>query len=259
LFKQVMNGAALHRWTASDGVELAWHELGEGRPVILMHGLFSDAQMNWIKFGHAARIASEGFRVIMPDHRAHGASGKLHDPANYPADVLVRDLSGLVAHLELDEFDLGGFSLGARTTIDAVGAGMRPRRAILAGTGLDVLTNWERRCRFFVDAIEHFDDARRGDAYWLSIQFMRTMKVDREAATLLLKALGNHPNPNQAVAAFTMPTLVVCGSEDDENGSARELASMLPNARYEEVPGTHMSSVTKPELGERIAEFLSAA
>ena len=48
-----MSDAALHRWTASDGVELAWHELGEGRPVILLHGLFSDAQMNWIKFGHA--------------------------------------------------------------------------------------------------------------------------------------------------------------------------------------------------------------
>ncbi|MES2326642.1 MAG: alpha/beta hydrolase, partial [Pseudomonadota bacterium] len=57
--------------------------------------------------------------------------------------------------------------------------------------------------------------------------------------------------------AFTMPTLVVCGSEDDDNGSAEELAAMLPNAVFCEVPGTHMSSVTKPELGQAIAEFLS--
>ena len=41
--------------------------------MILLHGLFSDAHMNWIKFGHAERIAREGFRVIMPDLRAHGA------------------------------------------------------------------------------------------------------------------------------------------------------------------------------------------
>ena len=34
-----------------------------------------------------------------------------------------------------------------------------------------------------------------------------------------------------------------------------ELAAALPNARYEEIPGTHMSSVTKPELGEEIAAF----
>ena len=253
-----MTDASIHRWTASDGVELAWHEVGEGRPVILMHGLFSDAQMNWIKFGHAARIASEGFRVIMPDHRAHGASGKPSDPANYPADVLVRDLKGLIAHLGLDEFDLGGFSLGARTTIDAVGNGMRPRRAILGGTGLDVLTNWERRCRFFSDAIDRFDDARRGDPHWLSIQFMRTMKIDLAAAKLLLEGLGDHPNPEQALAAFTMPTLVVCGSEDHDNGLARDLAGKLPNAEYKEIPGTHMSSVTKPELGEAIAAFLAA-
>lgn len=252
-----MSTAAIHRWTASDGVGLAYHEVGEGRPVILLHGLFSSAQMNWVKFGHADRIASEGFRVIMPDLRAHGDSDAPHDPSKYSADILVRDLKELVAHLELGEFDLGGFSLGARTTIDAVSSGLRPRRAILSGTGIGVLTNWDRRSQFFLDAIDQFDDARRGDPYWLSIQFMRTMNVDRVAAALLLKALGDHPSPEQALAAFTMPTLVVCGSEDHDNGSAKEFAAALPNARYEEIPGTHMSSVTKPDLGEAIARFLA--
>ena len=57
--------------------------------------------------------------------------------------------------------------------------------------------------------------------------------------------------------AFTMPTLVVCGGEDDDNGSAAELAAALPDADFAEVPGTHMSSVTKPEFGEAIADFLS--
>jgi pimeloyl-ACP methyl ester carboxylesterase len=54
-----------------------------------------------------------------------------------------------------------------------------------------------------------------------------------------------------------MPTLVVCGSEDDDNGSAEELADALPNAMFKEVPGTHMSSVTKPEFGTAIADFLA--
>jgi len=51
--------------------------------------------------------------------------------------------------------------------------------------------------------------------------------------------------------------LVVCGDQDHDNGSAEELANVLPNAVFDEVPGTHMSSVTKPEFGEAIAEFLS--
>lgn len=253
-----MGEAQLHFWTASDEVRLAYHEVGSGRTAILLHGLFSDAQMNWIKFGHAERIAREGFRVIMPDLRAHGQSGKPHTPENYPADILARDLTELIAHLGLNDFDLGGFSLGSRTTIDAVSTGLAPRRAILAGTGIDVLTNWERRSSFFLHAIDHFHDTPRGDPHWLSIQFMRTMKIDLEAAALLLKGLASHPDPQQAVASFTMPALVVCGSEDDENGSSRELAEMLPDATYEEIPGTHMSSVTKPELGEAIARFLAS-
>ena len=53
-----------------------------------------------------------------------------------------------------------------------------------------------------------------------------------------------------------MPTLVVCGDEDRDNGSAEELAGLLPDADFVEVPGTHMSSVTKPDLGQAIAEWL---
>jgi pimeloyl-ACP methyl ester carboxylesterase len=149
-----MTEPAIHHWTASDGVDLAYHELGEGRPVVLLHGLFSDANMNWIKFGHAARIAGEGFRVIMPDLRAHGASGRPHGFEFYPKGILARDLRELVAELDLTDFDLGGFSLGSRTTVEGVGEGLRPRRAILGGAGLEGLRNWERRKTFFLEAME---------------------------------------------------------------------------------------------------------
>ena len=251
-----MSDPQVRFWSASDGVELAYHELGDGRPVVLLHGLFSDAVMNWIKFGHAARIAEEGFRVIMPDLRAHGLSGRPHEPEYYPAGVLARDLRELIGHLGLTEFDLGGFSLGARTTVEAVGEGLTPRRAILGGAGLDGLRHWQRRKHFFLEAIELFDRVPRGDPHWLSIQFMKSQKVDRVASALLLESFADAFI--DWLMAFTMPTLVVCGSEDDDNGSAEELAEALPNAVFREVPGTHMSSVTRPELGEAIAQFLAA-
>ena len=251
-----MSNADVQFWSASDGVELAYHELGEGRAVVLLHGLFSDAEMNWIKFGHAARIASDGFRVIMPDLRAHGLSGKPHEPEYYPRGILARDLRELVAHLQLADFDLGGFSLGSRTTVEAVGEGLRPRRAILGGSGLQGLQHWERRKHFFLEAIELFDRVPRGDPHWLSIQFMKSQKVDRTASALLLESFADAFM--EWLKAFTMPTLVVCGSEDEDNGSAADLASALPNGVFREVPGTHMSSVTKPELGEAIASFLAA-
>lgn len=248
--------AEIRRWAASDGVELAYHEMGEGRPVVLLHGLFSDANMNWIKFGHADRIARDGFRVIMPDLRAHGASGRPHGIEYYPKGILARDLRELVAKLGLTDFDLGGFSLGSRTTVEGIGEGLRPRRAILGGAGLEGLRNWERRKTFFLEAIEMFDTVQRGDPHWLSIQFMKSQKVDRVASAQLLDSFED--TFMDWLQAFTMPTLVVCGSEDDDNGSAEELANVLPNAVFREVPGTHMSSVTKPEFGAAIAEFLAA-
>ena len=246
---------ATHHFAAPDGVDLAWHETGEGRPLILLHGLFSDADTNWIRFGHAACIAERGFRVIMPDLRAHGLSGKPHGAEQYPAGILARDLRELIAHLDLAEFDLGGFSLGARTTVEGVGEGLRPRRAVLGGMGLQGLHGWKRRKTFFLKAIASFDQVQRGDPHWLSIQFMKSQGVDRVAAALLLESFEDAFL--SWLEAFTMPTLVVCGTEDHDNGSAQELAEALPDARLAEVPGTHMSSVTRPQFGEAIARFLS--
>ena len=251
-----MSEAQIHYWTASDNVQLAYRELGQGRPVVLLHGLFSDSNINWLKFGHADRIAARGFRVIMPDLRAHGLSDKPHGAEHYPRGILARDVRELVALLGLTEFDLGGFSLGARTTVEAVGEGMRPRRAVLGGLGLEGLRNWKRRKTFFLHAIGLFDKVQRGDPHWLSIQFMKSQKIDRVASALLLESFEDAFM--DWLQAFTMPTLVICGSEDDDNGSAEELANVLPNAVFAEVPGTHMSSVTKAHFGQAIADFLAA-
>jgi pimeloyl-ACP methyl ester carboxylesterase len=241
---------------ARDGVRLAWREMGEGRPVVLLHGLFSSAEVNWIKFGTAARIAAEGYRVVMPDLRVHGSSAAPHDAALYPPDVLVSDLADLIAHLGLSAFDLGGFSLGARTSVRAVVAGMTPGRLILGGMGLAGLAGWQRRWQFFKRVIAEYDSAKRGDDSWLSIQFMKTMKIDRIAAGHLLDSFTD-TSPD-ALAALTMPTLVVCGDRDRDNGSAEDLVAALPDAVLATIPGTHMSSVTEPELGQAIAAFVTA-
>jgi pimeloyl-ACP methyl ester carboxylesterase len=246
----------VHRFASFDGVEIAWRELGEGRPVVLLHGLFSSAYVNWIKFGTAAQIADAGFRVIMPDLRAHGDSAAPHDPEAYFDDVLVRDVEALIAHLELHEFDLGGFSLGSRTTVRGVICGMTPRRVVLGGVGLEGLAGWRNRKQFFLDAIALADTAKRGDPHWLSIQFMKTMKIDKVAAGLLLETFAD-TDPS-LLTGLTMPTLLVCGSEDDDNGSAEALEKVLPNAQLVLVPGTHMFSVTTPQMGAAIAAFLAA-
>jgi pimeloyl-ACP methyl ester carboxylesterase len=246
----------LHHFTAPDGQRLAWHELGEGRPVLLLHGLFSNADINWLRYGHAAAIASAGLRAIMLDHRAHGHSAKPHDAAAYPKDVLTTDALALVADLGLADYDLVGYSLGARTAVRMIARGARPRRLALAGMGLEGLLGTTGRADHFRDILLNLGRHERGSPKWMAEAFLKTTKGDPQA---LLPLLDTWEHVTEAdLALVTMPTLVVAGAEDLDNGSAPTLAERLPNGRYVEVPGGHMSSVTKPELGQAIATFLSA-
>lgn len=241
------------------GAPLALHRMGPerggGRPVVLLHGLFSNAQVNWIKFGTAAQLAAAGFECLMPDLRAHGASAAPHDPAAYPPDVLARDLEALIAHLGLTDYDLVGFSLGSRTSARAVIAGARPRRLVLAGMGLEGLAGWARRQAFFLDMLDRFGTIRPGDPAYAAQQFLKTMGTDPVAARLLLGTMED--TPPSALGAITMPTLVLCGDKDNDNGSADRLAEALPDARRATIPGTHMSSVTEPAMGAELVSFLT--
>lgn len=242
-----------------DGTVLAVHRIGptsrDGRPVILLHGLFSDARTNWIRFGHAQKLADAGFEAIMPDLRAHGESAKPHKAAAYPADVLVKDVAALVEALELDSFDLVGFSLGARTAARCVVNGIQPRRLVLSGMGLEGLAGWDRRAAFFIEAIDQFDAIKHGDPAFFAKSFMKTQKIDRVAARLLLQSVDD-TSPG-ALSAITMPALVLCGEQDHDNGSPEKLVQALPDARLAIILGTHMSSVTEGAFGDALMEFLS--
>ena len=252
-----MNAAPEPRFfTSFDGVRLAWREVGEGRPVMLIHGYFSDARTNWIRYGHAEAIAARGYRVIMPDLRAHGSSDKSHDLAAYPSDALTRDGHALVEHLGLSEYDLGGYSLGARTASRMMVTGARPRRVVFAGMGLEGLTHTGRRVAHFRDILTNLGRHERGSPKWMAEAFLKTTGGDPQALLGVLKTFVD--TPPDALRGFTQPTLVVAGVEDQDNGSAPDLAAALPDGRYVGTPGGHMSSVVKPELGRAIADFLAA-
>ena len=239
-----------------DGVRIAWRELGEGRPVVLLHGYFSDGITNWLRYGHAAAIAAKGFRVIMPDLRAHGSSDKPHSPAAYPPDALTRDGHALLAHLGLTDYDLGGYSLGARTVSRMIVSGAEPRRVVFSGMGLEGLIHTARRVDHFHHILLNLHAHPRGTPEWLAAAFLKTTKGDPQALLGVLNTFTD--TPREALSDVAQPVLVVCGAEDFDNGSARDLADALPHATYAEVPGGHMSSVTKPELGKAIADFLAA-
>ena len=240
---------------ASDGEQLVYREMGEGRPLVLLHGFFSNANTNWIRYGHAAKIAEQGYRLIMPDLRAHGDSAKPHDPDAYPADILARDGMALIDHLGLSDYDLGGYSLGARTVVRMHVLGARPARLIISGMGLSGLTHLATRADHFRHILTNLGNHPKHSAEWMAEAFLKTTKGDPEALLLILNVFTN--TPEEAIRAITVPTLILAGEDDDDNGSHADLANLIPDAEHCEVPGGHMSCIVKAEFGDALVDWLS--
>lgn len=238
----------------SDGVDIAWSEMGEGRPVLLVHGYMSDAATNWIKYGHAAALADAGYRVIMPDLRAHGRSGKPHEAAHYPPDILADDQFALLAHLGISDYDLGGYSLGGRTVSRMLTRGAIPGRAVISGMGLQGLTHTGNRGAHFRHVFDNLGCHEKGTAAWMAEAFLKTTGGDPIA---LRQILGTFVDTKITdIAAWNVPVAVICGADDDDNGSAADLASTLRHGKLFTVPGNHMSAVVKPELGAALVDAL---
>ena len=238
-----------------DGIEISWQETGAGRDLILIHGYFSDADTNWIKYGHAAVLADAGFRVIMPDLRGHGHSGKPHDLAKYPHDILADDQFALIDHLSLSDFDLGGYSLGGRTVARMLARGCKPRRAIISGMGLQGLTATGTRKAHFRHILTNLGTHPKGSPEWMAEAFLKTSGGDPVALNLLLDSFVDTPASD--IATFDLPVAVICGEDDADNGSAQDLAEALPHGKLHIVPGNHMSAVVKSDLGQAILDALS--
>jgi pimeloyl-ACP methyl ester carboxylesterase len=228
--------------------------MGEGRPLLLLHGYFSNAATNWIRYGTAAQLVEAGFRVIMPDLRAHGESDRPHDPACYPLDVLADDGLALIENLGLTDYDLGGYSLGARTVVRMLVKGATPRRAIVAGMGLKGLTETSSRSAHFRHILQNLGQHPKGSAEWMAEAFLKTSGGDPVALELIL---GSFVDTTEAeIRTLTLPVGVICGVEDQDNGSAEQLAETLSAGTMMPIPGNHMSAVTKSNFGEQITDFL---
>jgi pimeloyl-ACP methyl ester carboxylesterase len=153
-----------------DGTRIAYADDGEGRPVILLHGLSADGRMfgpldalNRVlsaiqssigalgvdaklalppegKHGLAARLREIGARVIVPDLRGHGGSDKPHDPAAYAHSAIARDVIALADHLRLADVAVLGYSLGAIAAAKLLA--LRPTNVsscVLAGIGKEII------------------------------------------------------------------------------------------------------------------------
>ncbi len=108
-----------------DGRSVAYRETGAGRPLILLHGW----SMSSAVFSETLPALADHFRVLAPDLRGHGSSS---GASGYTLDDLTDDVRGWLEKLEVDSFDLLGWSLGGQVALRlASQLGPRVQRLLL--------------------------------------------------------------------------------------------------------------------------------
>lgn len=115
----------------STPIEIAYEDLGAGSPIVLLAG-YPFIGTSWEK--QVPALIAAGHRVITIDRRGFGRSSR--PSVGYDFDTLAADLDAVLAHLELDEVNLVGFSMGTGEVIRYVGryGTRRIRKIALIGT-----------------------------------------------------------------------------------------------------------------------------
>jgi pimeloyl-ACP methyl ester carboxylesterase len=256
----------LQRFTASDGVAIAYDIGGEGRPLLLLHGLMAHRG-----FFEAQRTLESDFKLITVDLRGHGQSRA--DGLRPSVERIAQDVSELIEHLDLHDAIGIGWSLGASVLWRVLSgpASGRFAGAVVVDMTARVLNgeDWQlgltqEHCDARSAAIREdysafattagqnifaqpIADTKRNLATWAGEQFALNEPAAMSAVWDSLVAGDDRPLlPN-----ITQPTLVIHGEKSMLYGAdtARHLADALPHASIITFERSgHAPHMEQPEL-----------
>ncbi len=246
----------MHKFN-SDSVEIAFDDVGQGEPVLLIHGFASNGRVNWVDTGWVKSLVDGGFRVITMDNRGHGESEKLYNPDLYSAAEMAEDARRLLDHLDIPKAHVMGYSMGARIaaflTINhpsqigaAIFAGLASRMTTGVGGGPEIATALEAASILDVTDVEArvfrvFAEQTRGDLKALAA----CIKSSRVKITA------------EMLATIKNPVLVVVGEKDDVAGEIGPLLAAIPGSTGVTLPKrNHMNAVGDRLYREAVLTFL---
>lgn len=247
--------------TASDGVPLAFERLGEGPPVVLVHGFGSSRQQNWKSTGWYGSLSEAGFSVLAMDCRGHGMSGKPHDPSSYGHDRMSEDVREVMDGAGIASAPVVGYSMGAFLALRlAAHHPARPSRLALCGVGEYYLRGAriadEASRLALAEALLVPDKSHLTGRERMFRDFADQPGKDRLALAACMRAMSQGLSPDR-LAAIGQPVLVVCGEQDDIAGSPGPLAAAFPDGQAVTIPDRdHMSAVGERKTRQAVLDFL---
>lgn len=232
-----------------DGAKIYYEVRGKGKPVLLLHGFIVNGS-SWKRAALYTDLLNAGYKVIVPDMRGNGKSDKPHDSTAYDNDAEAKDMIQLMALLKIKKYSVAGYSRGSIIAARLLVLDKHVQTAVMGGMGTD-FTNplWPRRIMFY--------RALMGDSIpelKSMVSYVQQQKLDQLALAYLQRA---QPSTSKEILhKTTQPVLVISGSEDADNGSAGELAKLLPHSTLATVPGDHNHASATAEFSKEVIAFL---
>jgi pimeloyl-ACP methyl ester carboxylesterase len=232
-----------------DGTKIAFDELGDGPPLIMVVGAFNTRATS----EPLAHALEDRFTVLNYDRRGRGDSG---DTPPYAVEREIEDIDALIAHAG-GSAAVFGYSSGATLALKAAAHGLQITQLALYDAPFLVDDSYPRLPEDFAEQLGTVITAgRRGDAVELYqttaigipqevVVQMRQVPfrpaLEAIAHTLVYEAtvVGDLSFPADLVASITVPTVVIDGEHSPPimHGAAEALVRTLPNGRRRTLPG----------------------
>jgi pimeloyl-ACP methyl ester carboxylesterase len=249
----------------SNGVRIRYTEQGSGEPVVLVHGLTGNIELNWVETGVMQGLVKD-YRVIALDCRGHGKSDKPHDPSAYGGEM-GQDVIRLLDHLHIRKAHMVGYSMGSRIIGHLLTTDPDRFRTATLGAS-PPRRNWstddERRFRERADQFERSGDRLPVPPEYrkrISDKQVRAVQAyfDGRALAALLRSCGQQAVTDAELSTVKVPILAIVGTADVRLEGMRELKGVIPRVKLVELEhATHISACTHPEFVKTISAFLAS-
>jgi pimeloyl-ACP methyl ester carboxylesterase len=247
-----------------NGFSMHYQRHGDaGEPLVLVHGYTGDIG-DW-----APQIDefSKTHRVLVMDHRGHGASSAPSDRSTYTITQMAADIEAITAHAGFERYHLVGHSMGGCVAQEI--ALRRPERLLSVtfhdtshkfGTVRDerVRAWYEKRLRLAeeegMEAVANMPSrlppAPHAPAYRAAYEKQRMTNMTVDGFVGAWNALQTWEGSTDRLAKITVPALVICGELDQGLlPAAKTIADRVPGALLEIIPeAAHSPQIERPEL-----------
>jgi pimeloyl-ACP methyl ester carboxylesterase len=255
----------------ANGLEIAYERVGEGPPLVLVHGAVVDSRM----WRPQLAALSDEFTVVAWDEPGAGRSSDV--PADFGLEDYGNCLAALIGALDLGPAHVAGLSWGG-----TVAQELYRRHPELVATLLlvDTYAGWkgslpaeEVRARVegvrqMLAAAEHLFDPTlpglfAGDPPAEVVPLMEAMAADVRPDSMRTALLVmSEVDQRDLLPRIAVPTLLIWGELDERSplSVARQFEDAVPDAKLVVIPGAgHVSNLEEPEqFNDAVREFCRA-